>query len=82
MVLLFCGVSENEMLEEHFQHWHAWRKLYSDDDPAVYVSTVLESISDGKCTSVVLMLAYVKMDSTSCLSSVSNLGVLVPGKFI
>ncbi|XP_035256861.1 phosphoinositide 3-kinase adapter protein 1-like, partial [Anguilla anguilla] len=47
MVLLFCGVSESEMLEEHFQHWHAWRKLYSDDDPALYVSTVLESISDA-----------------------------------
>ncbi|KAJ8360027.1 hypothetical protein SKAU_G00165520 [Synaphobranchus kaupii] len=46
MVLLFCGVSESDMPEEYFQHWHGWRKLYTDDDPAVYISTVLDSISD------------------------------------
>ncbi|XP_023697806.1 phosphoinositide 3-kinase adapter protein 1 [Paramormyrops kingsleyae] len=47
MVLLFCGVSESDLLNEHFGHWHFWRKLYPDDDPAIYISTVLESISDG-----------------------------------
>ncbi|XP_048864527.1 phosphoinositide 3-kinase adapter protein 1 isoform X2 [Brienomyrus brachyistius] len=47
MVLFFCGVSESELLNEHFGHWHTWRKLYPDDDPAIYISTVLESISDG-----------------------------------
>ncbi|KAJ8248163.1 hypothetical protein GJAV_G00239000 [Gymnothorax javanicus] len=47
MVLLFCGVSENEMSGEYFQHWHAWRKLYADDEPARYISIVLDSINNA-----------------------------------
>lgn len=47
MVLFFCGVCESEMPEECFQDWRAWRKLYVDDDPAVYTSTVLDSITYG-----------------------------------
>ncbi|XP_061084536.1 phosphoinositide 3-kinase adapter protein 1 isoform X2 [Conger conger] len=46
MVLLFCGVSENEVLEEPFQRWHSWRKLFTDDDPAQYISTVMDALSD------------------------------------
>ncbi|KPP76546.1 phosphoinositide 3-kinase adapter protein 1-like, partial [Scleropages formosus] len=46
MVLFFCGVSESEMLSNYFEDWKKWRKLYPDDDPAIYISTILESLSD------------------------------------
>ncbi|XP_018593616.2 phosphoinositide 3-kinase adapter protein 1 isoform X1 [Scleropages formosus] len=48
MVLFFCGVSESEMLSNYFEDWKKWRKLYPDDDPAIYISTILESLSDGE----------------------------------
>ncbi|XP_036402818.1 phosphoinositide 3-kinase adapter protein 1 [Megalops cyprinoides] len=46
MVLLFCGVSDCDIPEEFFESWHMWRKLYADDDPAMYISTVQDVISE------------------------------------
>ncbi|XP_008282842.1 phosphoinositide 3-kinase adapter protein 1 [Stegastes partitus] len=48
VVALLCGISEDSALEEHFIDWASWRKLYADDDPSVYVSTILESITDSR----------------------------------
>ncbi|KAK2824012.1 hypothetical protein Q5P01_021187 [Channa striata] len=48
VVALLCGVSEDDVLTESFEHWNSWRKLYADDEPAVYVSTILECITDSE----------------------------------
>ncbi|XP_051231942.1 phosphoinositide 3-kinase adapter protein 1 isoform X2 [Dicentrarchus labrax] len=47
VVALLCGVSEEDILMESFEDWPSWRKLSAEDEPAVYVSTILESISDS-----------------------------------
>lgn len=47
VVALLCGVTEEDLNVEYFVDWPSWRKLYADDEPAVYVSTVLESIAEG-----------------------------------
>ncbi|XP_038593702.1 phosphoinositide 3-kinase adapter protein 1 isoform X1 [Micropterus salmoides] len=48
VVALLCGVTEDDMLMEIFEDWQSWRKIYADDEPAVYVSTILESIDDSR----------------------------------
>ncbi|XP_054877689.1 phosphoinositide 3-kinase adapter protein 1 isoform X1 [Poeciliopsis prolifica] len=48
VVALLCGVTEADLNVEIFQDWPSWRKLYADDEPGVYVSTVLESIADSR----------------------------------
>ncbi|KAF3708470.1 Phosphoinositide 3-kinase adapter protein 1 [Channa argus] len=48
VVALLCGISEDDILTECFEHWESWRKLYADDEPGVYVSTILESMNDGE----------------------------------
>lgn len=45
VVAFLCGVSEHEA--DYFEHWERWRKLNSEDEPSVYVSTVTECINDG-----------------------------------
>lgn len=48
VVALLCGISEDDILEEHFEDWASWRKLHADDEPSVYISTILESVTDSK----------------------------------
>uniref|UniRef100_UPI003AAC3A04 phosphoinositide 3-kinase adapter protein 1 isoform X1 n=1 Tax=Centroberyx gerrardi TaxID=166262 RepID=UPI003AAC3A04 len=48
VVALLCGVSEDDMLTESFEHWPSWRKLYTEDEPTLYISTILEAIADSK----------------------------------
>uniref|UniRef100_A0A3B4A2W3 DBB domain-containing protein n=1 Tax=Periophthalmus magnuspinnatus TaxID=409849 RepID=A0A3B4A2W3_9GOBI len=43
VVALLCGVEDDHVLTECFPDWPYWRKLYTEDEPAVYVSTILES---------------------------------------
>lgn len=47
IVAFLCGVSETDGLMDCFEHWNSWRKLDSDDEPALYVSTVCEVIKEG-----------------------------------
>lgn len=47
VVTLLCGVSEDDMFMELFEDWPSWRKLSAEDDPSVYVSTILDSITDS-----------------------------------
>lgn len=47
VVALLCGVSEDNIPKESFKDWPRWRKLSAEDEPAVYVSTILESITDS-----------------------------------
>ncbi|XP_066535383.1 phosphoinositide 3-kinase adapter protein 1 isoform X2 [Hoplias malabaricus] len=46
VVAFMCGVSENSVLYDYFEHWDSWRKLDSEDEPSQYISTVLEVISE------------------------------------
>ncbi|XP_029496813.1 phosphoinositide 3-kinase adapter protein 1 isoform X1 [Oncorhynchus nerka] len=47
VVVLLCGISEDEILTEWFEDWQSWRKLYPEDEPALYISTILQSIADS-----------------------------------
>lgn len=47
VVVLLCGVSEDDIPKESFTDWPSWRKLSAEDEPAVYISTILESITDS-----------------------------------
>ncbi|MGH0116928.1 UNVERIFIED_CONTAM: hypothetical protein FKN15_026622 [Acipenser sinensis] len=51
MVVLFCGVTETEMLSECFQDWHQWKQLDPEDEPTTYISVVQQAVSEG-CDSV------------------------------
>ncbi|XP_023281523.1 phosphoinositide 3-kinase adapter protein 1 isoform X1 [Seriola lalandi dorsalis] len=48
VVVLLCGIAEDDILTESFEDWQSWRKLSADDEPAVYVTTILESITDNR----------------------------------
>ncbi|KAM7409131.1 hypothetical protein PAMA_002708 [Pampus argenteus] len=48
VVALLCGVSELDIHTESFEGWPSWRKLHADDEPSLYVSTVLEAIADSR----------------------------------
>ncbi|XP_053731147.1 phosphoinositide 3-kinase adapter protein 1 isoform X1 [Synchiropus splendidus] len=48
VVALLCGVSEADVSTGIFKDWSHWRKLYAEDEPAVYISTILESISNSE----------------------------------
>ncbi|XP_028279761.1 phosphoinositide 3-kinase adapter protein 1 isoform X3 [Parambassis ranga] len=47
VVVLLCGVTEEDAVAESFTDWPSWRKLYAEDDPAVYISTVLEAVDES-----------------------------------
>ncbi|XP_030012115.1 phosphoinositide 3-kinase adapter protein 1 isoform X2 [Sphaeramia orbicularis] len=47
VVALLCGVTEDAILTESFEDWPYWRKLYSEDEPAVYISTILECVNES-----------------------------------
>ncbi|XP_067277938.1 phosphoinositide 3-kinase adapter protein 1 isoform X2 [Pseudorasbora parva] len=47
VVAFLCGVSEGQVSEDYFEHWEHWKKLNSEDEPSVYVSTVLECFDNG-----------------------------------
>ncbi|CAL8299696.1 unnamed protein product [Merluccius merluccius] len=48
VVALLCGVSEECVSVCSFQHWPSWSKLHTEDEPAIYISTVLEAMADRK----------------------------------
>ncbi|XP_037540648.1 phosphoinositide 3-kinase adapter protein 1 [Nematolebias whitei] len=48
VVALLCGVSEEEVSTETFVDWPKWRKLQPEDEPTVYISTILASIADSE----------------------------------
>lgn len=50
VVALLCGVSDDNILTETFEDWPSWRKIHAEDEPALYISTVLESITDSTHT--------------------------------
>lgn len=47
IIAFLCGVSESDGLDDYFEDWNIWKKLDSDDEPALYLSTVCEVIEKG-----------------------------------
>lgn len=47
VVVLLCGLSEDDVQPGIFEYWTSWRKVYADDEPAVYITTILESITES-----------------------------------
>lgn len=47
VVALLCGVDEDPILAQSFEDWPYWRKLYSEDEPTVYISTILECVNES-----------------------------------
>ncbi|KAM8859713.1 phosphoinositide 3-kinase adapter protein 1 isoform 2-T3 [Spinachia spinachia] len=48
VVVLLCGVLEDDVPTEYLEDWPSWRKLFPEDEPALYISTILESICDSR----------------------------------
>ncbi|XP_062257453.1 phosphoinositide 3-kinase adapter protein 1 isoform X2 [Platichthys flesus] len=48
VVVLLCGIEEEHIETERFDGWHSWRKISSEDDSDVYVSTILEAVADSR----------------------------------
>ncbi|XP_018536518.1 phosphoinositide 3-kinase adapter protein 1 [Lates calcarifer] len=48
VVVLLCGISDDDVMSESFKDWQSWRKLYADDEPPVYITTILESLTDSR----------------------------------
>ncbi|XP_077469095.1 phosphoinositide 3-kinase adapter protein 1 [Stigmatopora argus] len=49
VVALLCGVSEEDiMMADVFEDWSSWRKMHAEDEPSVYVSIILETITNSK----------------------------------
>lgn len=47
VVALLCGVTEEDAVKESFKDWANWRKISAEDEPQVYISTILETITDS-----------------------------------
>lgn len=58
VVALLCGISDEDILTESFEYWHSWKKLYADDEPAVYVDTILESFNDSMQNLITLFFLF------------------------
>ncbi|XP_072293488.1 phosphoinositide 3-kinase adapter protein 1 [Eucyclogobius newberryi] len=52
VVALLCGVEDDPALTQIFPDWLYWRKLYTEDEPLVYLSTILESVSESRMRQV------------------------------
>ncbi|XP_061914675.1 phosphoinositide 3-kinase adapter protein 1 isoform X2 [Entelurus aequoreus] len=48
VVVLLCGVSEEDVVTAGFEDWSTWRKLCAEDEPAVYISTILDTITNSR----------------------------------
>lgn len=47
VVALLCGVTEKDAVRESFKDWARWRKISAEDEPHVYISTILETITES-----------------------------------
>lgn len=47
VVALLCGVTEEDAVRESFKDWASWRKISAEDEPQVYISTILETITES-----------------------------------
>lgn len=47
VVALLCGVSRDDVLQDVFPDWPRWRKVSAEDEPTVYISATLESVTES-----------------------------------
>lgn len=47
VVALLCGVSQDDVLQDVFPDWPRWRKVSAEDEPTVYISATLESVTES-----------------------------------
>ena len=47
VVVLLCGVLEDDVRKDCFEDWPSWKKLSAEDDPQVYISTITQAIADS-----------------------------------
>ncbi|KAG9467211.1 hypothetical protein GDO78_015404 [Eleutherodactylus coqui] len=53
VIVLLCGVIDKEDFTTFFEDWPKWKTLSSEDDPELYVTTLMDTISiDSGCGSV------------------------------
>ncbi|KAM3914017.1 phosphoinositide 3-kinase adapter protein 1 [Leptodactylus fuscus] len=53
VIVLFCGVIDKEDFTIFFEDWPKWKSLSSEDEPELYVTTVMDTISeDSGCGSI------------------------------
>ncbi|XP_036071540.1 phosphoinositide 3-kinase adapter protein 1 isoform X1 [Oryzias melastigma] len=48
VVVLFCGVFEEDVLKDTFRDWISWRKIFAEDEPDTYVSTIMAAVTDSR----------------------------------
>ncbi|XP_051779383.1 phosphoinositide 3-kinase adapter protein 1 isoform X1 [Erpetoichthys calabaricus] len=75
IVVLLCGVTETEWLEQYFQEWHQWKKLYPEDDPSLYITAVQQIVSeDSGCESITDSEAdtWTEVDASEYLTAVTT----------
>ncbi|XP_056386327.1 phosphoinositide 3-kinase adapter protein 1 [Hyla sarda] len=46
VIVLFCGLIEREDYTFLFQDWPKWKSLSCEDDPDLYITTIMNTISD------------------------------------
>lgn len=47
VVALLCGVMDEDVIRDMFEDWPRWRKVSADDEPRVYISAILESVTES-----------------------------------
>lgn len=47
VVALLCGVSEEDVPRHVFDDWQSWRKVSTEDEPAVYISSIFKSVTES-----------------------------------
>lgn len=47
VVALLCGVSEEDVPRNIFEDWQSWRKVSTEDRPAVYISAIFKSVTES-----------------------------------
>lgn len=74
VVALLCGVSEEDILTvDGFEDWPSWRKLHAEDEPAIYVSAILETITNSRLVASYFSSLYLSLFSVIVLSSLLSI---------
>lgn len=47
VVVLFCGVGEEDLPKDAFTDWSSWRKIFAEDEALTYASTIMAAVTDS-----------------------------------
>uniref|UniRef100_A0A3P9K5Z2 Phosphoinositide-3-kinase adaptor protein 1 n=1 Tax=Oryzias latipes TaxID=8090 RepID=A0A3P9K5Z2_ORYLA len=48
VVVLFCGVGEEDLPKDAFTDWSSWRKIFAEDEALTYASTIMAAVTDSR----------------------------------